>query len=332
MAVTWVDPPTKQTISGAASWVDVDVSGTIPSGDVGVIVHLLNIDTAAKEVGVRKNGSTDDRHPDFIANTHGWACIGVDGSGIFEIYAENTTDIEVYLVGSFSSDMATFQTNADDVSITSPSFTDIDISTITVGETAIAAMLDIITATNDEWALRKNGSTDNRPEQSNRHSHAIIGCDGSEIFEGKIDTDTADFFLVGWLTQDATFPRAASDPDATDVSLGSTGTYVDLTSLPSGAGGGAYEIFTTGAPTYALRKDGTSEDLVQAAKRHKFALVEAASLVVEGKISATTMDFFEVGHFAEAVAAGRIMSSLAGSGGLAGKGGIAGPGGGLAGA
>ncbi|GAI62390.1 unnamed protein product, partial [marine sediment metagenome] len=109
--------PTEITPSTPSSWEDVDVSSYVPSGATGVILHIVNNHLASGEhVGVRKNGSTDDRHSDFTPSAHFGAAIGVDTNRVFEAYVESTTNIDIYLIG-YTVSGVTFKTNADDKSL-----------------------------------------------------------------------------------------------------------------------------------------------------------------------------------------------------------------------
>jgi len=137
----------------------------------------------------------------FNINTgsHLWGHVGVDSSRIFEYYAGSTL-MKLWVVGYFTSD-AVFFDNAVDKSLSSTSaWTDIDISSDTGADTAIGAYFEMTkTAQTQGWGFRKNGSTDNRPEDGSnqRHIWIAIGVDGSEICEGFIESTSTDFYLNG---------------------------------------------------------------------------------------------------------------------------------------
>jgi hypothetical protein len=295
--------PVEVTPGSASAWTDVDATSFgVPSGASGVMLHIVNIiGTTDYAVGWRKNGSTDNRIPILSRNNHIWAAIGLDGSGIFEAYVGDTTNIDVYIVGYFTTD-AVFFDNAVNKSLTATAaWTAINISGDTGGDTAIGAIFEIINGpTRYDFGLRKNGSTDNRISQMANHSAGgwIIGVDGSEICEGYISNTSLDFFLVGYIKSDATFLD-----NATDLSLGSTGAYAALSALPAGAIGGLIEVTVASSSNYALRKNGSAEDIYKLADRHPMAMVEAdGSQLIQGKIAATTNDFFLVGYFTAAAA------------------------------
>ena len=288
--------PTEVTPSTAGSWQDVDASGSVPANATGVIVHIVNTSGSARYLGLRKNGSTDDRHPDMNRGiSHFWAAIGVDSNRVFEAYVENTTDVDIYVVG-YTMSGVTFKTNADDKSLgDTGDWYDIDCST--EAPSAIGLIFEIHTVTTISLyavGLRKNGSSDNRIEGTRKHFSfgAIIGCDGSQICEGYIGNVIVDFFLVGYVTDGATF-----NTNATDVSLGSTGSWADLSALPSGANMGFIEVNSSGEYDYGLRKNGSSEELYANCRQHCWGIVECdASLIIEGKIEDIGVDFFVVGY------------------------------------
>jgi len=283
--------PTEVTPSTAGSWQDVDASGSVPAGATGVILHIVN-NTAAdsRYIALRKNGSTDDRLEELAITSHFWAMIGVDANRVFEAYVQSTTEIDIYVVG-YTTAGVTFKTNADNKSLGSTgSWTDIDCST--EAPNAIGLIFETCNTywAGKEFGLRKNGSSDDRHGDVNIGG-AVIGCDASQICEGYIEVTYVDFFLVGYITDGCTF-----NTNATDVSLGSAGSWLDLASLPSGAGMGIIEVLRgTSSESFGLRKDGSSEDLYYDT-RHCWGIVEAASLIIEGKIETTDVDFFVVGY------------------------------------
>jgi len=304
--------PVEVTPGTASAWTDVDVSSYVPSGATGVILHIVNNSATTYEASVRKNGSTDDRHRDISYNSHQWTMIGVDANRVFEAYVENTTSIDIYLVG-YTMSGVTFKTNADDKSLgTAGSWQDVDCST--EAPSAIGLIWEVYTGGyNLDFGLRKNGSSDDRYVRPVYPSWAgaIIGCDTSQVCEGKIESTDVDFYLLGYVTDGATF-----NTNATDVSLTTTGAWTDLSALPSGANMGFIEVIdaSIGQLDYGLRKNGSSEDIYQMVYAHTWGIVECdASQIIEGKIENTNVDFFVVGY-STAVTITEKSSSDTGSG------------------
>lgn len=304
MAITWLTPG-EITPGTPDDWIDADVSGSVPAGATGVILHVETDDAvpAYFNVGWRKNGSSDARTAETYGDHHFWCAVGVDANRILELYVEDTTVVSVWLVGYFSDD-AVFFTNAVGKSLEATlEWTDIDISADTEADTAIGALLEIIDTTyGHDYGLRKNGSSDARACDSDRHCGAIVGCDGSEIFEGYISDLNTDFFLVGYVTKESSF-----NTNATNLSLDSTGSWIDLSALPAGATGGFIEVVSGAeAQDYGLRKNGASENILAGAagEQHAWGMVEAdGSRLIEGQISDLAVDFFLVGYSEAAMAA-----------------------------
>ena len=296
--------PVEITPATIDAWVDVDVSAYVPAGATGVALHFVDTATAAETVGARKNGSTDNRIGVIGFSQHCWGSIGIDGSRILELNVGSITTIDVYLVGYYLSE-SVFFTNAPDKSLTTTSaWTDIDISSNTGTDTAIQAIFEIKSSGLTAYAcgLRKNGSTDNRINTVLFHHcfGATIGVDEAEICEGYIGSIAVDFFLVGYIKSDV-----VSLTNGTDLSLGSIGSYIDLAALPSGATAGWIEVVATTAYLYALRENGSAENIYYKNK-HCWALVGCdSSLLIEGKIENVGLDFFLVGYPTAAAAEGQ---------------------------
>lgn len=294
--------PTEITAGSANDWVTMDASAVVPADATGVILHIVS-PTSTRNVGVRKPGSTDDRHLDIRGGTHYWTMIGVDANRYFEAYVESTTDIDIYVVG-YTMAGVTFNTNADDKSLgTAGSFQPIDCSGEASG--AIGLIWEVVNPeeTDRRFGFRKNGSSDDRPLdlESENSCGAIIGCDASQICEGEIEHTDVDFFLVGYVTDGATF-----NTNATDVSLGGNSAYIDLDALPATANMGFIEV-DGGGDRYGLRKNGESgghADLYRTGFDHPWAIVACdASRIIEGKVASTNVDFFVVGYSTAVVVA-----------------------------
>ncbi len=282
----------------------MDVSGNVSANAVGVLLHLHNTNTTDRQVGLRKNGSTDNNkgyRGDIESTSHYWQFIGVDASKIFEFWHELTAgEQKIFLVGEVDSDFV-FNTNGIAHTPTVAStWTDVDISTDTGADTAIGVLLhfnSINTSVSNSitFGARQNGSTDNITRLVEAHCMACVGVDGSEIAEAFVDDTAGDVLHIGYIKTGATF-----NLNGIDRSISTLDTWVNLAALPAGAIGGIYEIHTGGtARLYGLRKGGTTENIVaRAVKNHNWAMVECdTSQICEGQIDNTIMDFVEIGFF-----------------------------------
>lgn len=295
MAITWITP-VDVTPSTTAQWVDIDVSSYIPSGATGVMLHLVS-DVYTYAMGCRKNGSTDDRHTGMGADRHCWMAIGVDANRVFEAYIGNDTYQTIKVVGYFAAE-SSFKTNGIQYQPNSALvWEDFNISSDTGADTAVAAIWEL-DAPVDLYALgfRKNGSTDNRTNSILYHGcmGAIVGVDSSEICEAYVgDVTDIDIFLVGYIKE-----AVSMNANATDLSLSSTGSWLDLAALPSGATGGFIEV-KCGSTAYGfgLRKNGSTENIYEKVYSHAWGMVQCdTSQLIEGYIANTAVDFFLVGY------------------------------------
>lgn len=300
--------PVEVTPGTAGSWQDVDVSANIPSGATGVILHCVNpTGDDTLDIGLRKNGSSDVRQSDINNDSHYWAMIGVDGSRIFEAYV-GSTSLEIWITG-YTTAEAVFLTNGVDKEPSQGSWLDQDCSTD--APDAIGLIFEVFTnVRSDGVGFRKNGSSDNRGTLYGiwKKFWAIIGCDGSQIVEVFVaNNTTATVFLVGYITSGVTF-----NTNATDLSLGTTGSWLDLSTLPAGATGGIIEVYDDGQVTnsYGLRKNGSAEDIYRRGRHHCWGIIEAdADNKIEGKILGTVIDFWLVGYVEGAVG-GTILPQI----------------------
>lgn len=297
--------PVEVTPGTAGAWTDVDVSAYVPAGATGVILQFdIDDGVLAQNVGFRQNGSTDNRINTLAANCMFWCAVGVDSSRMFEGYVSNTGFVSIYLHGYFTADAAFF-TNAPDKSLgITGAWTDISIASDTGADTAVGAILEVLSAS-ISWGVRKNGSTDNRISYySANHSAAVIGVDGTEIFEGQIGNVSCDFFLLGYIKGGASF-----ETNGIDRSLTTPGTWQNLPVLASGAVGAIYEVIQSDSTAeYGFRQDGNTSSILSRPFVHAWGISGAVSQIVEGRISATSVDFFQLGHFN-----GVTIESLAGT-------------------
>lgn len=276
------------------AWRDVDLSAHIPEGATGALFHVVNTTPGGDlAIGLRKKGSVNNYIYDAYRNSHFWAAIGVDANRIVNIYIEHAGE-KVYLTG-YTMAGVTFFTDAVDKTLAGTgAWTDIDCSAEAPG--AKALIFEIFNTASYSYGLRNNGSADNR-KASTIHSWAIVGCDAAQICEGYRSGTTVYFKLVGYITGGVTF-----NVNATDKSLEATGAYTDLAALPSGSAFGFFEIYCTSAYAYALRKNGSAEDIYYDCRMHYHAIMPCdSSRLIEGKIENTNVDFFLLGTARENV-------------------------------
>lgn len=288
----------------SGTWQDIDAdtyAGNHVDNVAGVMVQFIT--TADISIGVRKNGSTDARTE---SNTdEATMCnftIGVDASGIFEVYVSTTTGVVVWLMGILTQDEATFLTNGVNISPSTGSWLDVDISGSTGGDTALVAFVELQkTSTSGQWYYggRMNGSTDSRygNNSSSRRVHRVvaIAVDGSEIFEW-FQSITATMMLVGWLHDNVTtltngvFVTRPPDDVWTDINLSAT--------IPSGKTGGYFEVYTQLGRNSSWRKDDTHPDASDKQVAHSYyPWIEIdGDRHIEGYVQTVASDLYILGY------------------------------------
>lgn len=294
--------PVEVTPGTASAWTDVNGADFgVPSGATGIIAHLINNGAGALAVGLRNNGSTDNRTQSLYSYTHCWAAIGVDADRKFEAYVGSITQIDIYIVG-YTMSGVTFFINAVTPFTTLGAWTDFDYSPY--APNAIGLIFEVnSTSTPYGMGLRNDGSTDNRINQISDHNSfgMIIGCSASQICEGYTTYISQQFRLVGYIIDGATF-----NINATDVSLGTVGSWLDLAALPANSVMGFIEeVCPSGGfnATYGLRKNGSAENQAWWQYWHPWAFVECdANYIIEGRIESLNQDFFVVGYATKPVA------------------------------
>jgi hypothetical protein len=297
--------PVSVTLSSTGAYEEVDVDdyiASLPAGVTGVALRVINTHTSAMGYRYRKNGSTDDLSGAVTASAQVQAFVGLDASNIFEFYRVSTT-ISIYIVGYFID--VTFLTNLTDVSTaTTGSWADLD-----SGQSSAIGLILLAhptSTTSYDYGLRKNGSTDDRHNRAVRkQGDWIIGADAG-VSEQYIENNTFDMYLIGYITANFTF-----NTNASDISLGSTGSYADLTAGAATAKANIVEVASSSYYDFALRRNGASDDIYYRVNRHTCIIVGAdTSGVSEGKIANTGADFFLIG-WANTVATGGV--ALAGA-------------------
>ena len=113
--------PTATDIAHAVdtTWTDVDVTALVGSdaGSVaGICIEIENTSATLFAVGARCNGSSDTYTGD-LATTGGQTssiqlCVGVDDNDVFELYLEDASEANCYLIGYWTDAEAEFLVDA----------------------------------------------------------------------------------------------------------------------------------------------------------------------------------------------------------------------------
>lgn len=256
--IKWLDAPVNVTPGTQGAWTDVD-NAAVPSGAKGVFVCFENNVTANppgdKDVGVRKNGSTDSflskgywNNTPAGAGTHHYVQCGVDASGIFEAYIQDTSLTTLWLLGYWEDD--TNVVMLDNAVNKTPTADDtwrtVDIASDTGADTAVAAIITHYQPDGnyESSGVRKIGSTATDMYGGHWHNTTIVTLNGSEQFEARVAAGGASkIYLVGYLKggwvdaeavgpwADPTVSGAWASPTLADKPSGATDEYVAAVAL-----------------------------------------------------------------------------------------------------
>jgi len=297
MAITWLTPSAIAMGNTVNTWIDMDVSASVPAGATGVVLHVRGAASSVRTFGVRKKGSTDDRTGLIQSNySNAWTIVGVDNDRVFQI-TRNANDTYLYLVGYTTDETSIFENSLEKVLGSAATWTDIDISADTGSNKAIGVIVEIknTTSSSGNWGIRKKGSTDEYYYLiiENGITWAFIGVDDNEVLELKVADVGIKAYVIGYFTKDVVF-----NTNGTDISLTQTGGYYDLPALPSGATGGFIQVCgPTQTRSYAIRKNGTTQEFYGYVTRMAWAAVECdEDGLLEGRISNTAGRFYLSGY------------------------------------
>lgn len=189
-----------KSIATLTTWTDIDLSSDIAVGSVAAIFEVVNGSISYQNFGLRKNGSTDNRHTDAFGHHHSFIIVGVDANRKCEGYIE-TSDVDFYLLGYLT--MGQAETNAINKSLGSTgSYVDIDESAnAPSGATGIFGELSSTDAY--KYATRKNGTSFDYYEDCQLHDSLMAGVDANKKWEGKIESTNVDFFTLGYFVTPA---------------------------------------------------------------------------------------------------------------------------------
>jgi hypothetical protein len=206
------------SIGTTSAWTDKDVSADT-GGDTATYIWVESLIVGASAMGVRKNGSTDDRRA--LSWRHNFGGVALDGSEIFEQYIANTTS-DFYMLGYGNSATMTWHTNGIDRSTgTTGSYQTIT----TPGATAIAAFYDVYTGTDvaERYAIRSVGDTVEHFQRLYPRAYWTVALDSTnQTAEQKIGATTVDLYEQAW------WAAAAAPTPAIVLPRTSPGTFARL--------------------------------------------------------------------------------------------------------
>lgn len=286
--------PTNVSPVTTGGWVDLDLSSYIPVGSTGVALRFINSDTADRRNGARNNDSTDATDYFIDNSTQATLYCGVDGSRICEVY-RGSTGVTIYLDGYFGEEAVFFANRTSIATGIAAAWVTQDISTaVSLGETALVAILNVQATTTGGLGFRPSGSTDTRNGLPYGGYGYIAGLTAHK-FEAWRATTGFDYNLLGYMKSGITVVNPATDYSGT-----TTGVYSDLTALPTGAVGGLFDVQNATLNTYvAMRSNGATHDNYWQMRtvNHPVCTGADASRIVENKRSHLSTIYYLTSYF-----------------------------------
>jgi len=189
--VTFFTNAYDKSLLTTGSWQEIDCSTEAPNA-IGLIFEMVGDPVNEYYVGLRKNGSTDDRKESNWGHNTITAIIGCDGAQKCQGYIADL-DQDFFLVG-YITDGCIFNTNATEISL-STTASWLDLAAI---QDAVMGFIEVHSSYNYNYGLRKNGSNEDIYKYAYYHPWAFVECGANGIIEGKIEDAGVDFFLVGY--------------------------------------------------------------------------------------------------------------------------------------
>jgi hypothetical protein len=274
MALNFITPASL-TISGTGSYVDVDVSASVPAGAIGALLRVYNTSLSSSlSYGLRKNGSTDDLYGDIGFGAQLWELVALDSSRVFEVKRESTA-LTFELTGWVDS-RANLFASAVKLSLSSINTHEtVDLSTW-LPSGAVAAIL-LFGFNASAVHARPGGATYSYPAAKPGRMPFIVGVDGSRQVEIYRGSSLDNVYLLGYIAEGLTVENPPTS------ALPATTATWENHSLPAGATGAIFwsrSYYSNGI--YGVRKDGTSLEWNKRVSIFSgYAVCEAASEIVE---------------------------------------------------
>lgn len=227
-----IDPYVDKTPAVAGSYQDVDVSDAgVPAGAAVALFYLDTPTGLNKKWAIRKDGTTFDSYYYIAGYTQALAFGALSAARLTEVEAEDIATIKTWVQGYIpSSQCLMADTPTEKTPGTAGSWQEVDCSAI-IPAGALAAILLIRSGTtwNSRLAcVRKKGSTDDFSASSlvvgQRHHHAVVGLDGSRVFQAYVEHATeVDIFVLGYIDTPPAQTISGVGNIATGEALGSPG-------------------------------------------------------------------------------------------------------------
>ncbi|GAH51404.1 unnamed protein product, partial [marine sediment metagenome] len=163
---------------------------------IGVIVEMCNTHNSNLTWGLRRHGSTDNRHR---AGPHQWAVFGLDANQHIDIYYDDfPNDAEAFNLVGYITAGATFYDNGHDITpLANDAYQLVGLAGYLANPIMAFIELDSGVGTED-WAIRKNWACGDIYSWCGNHNFAIVHPNTPNgNIEMKLSHADIELYLVG---------------------------------------------------------------------------------------------------------------------------------------
>ncbi|MBA7581625.1 hypothetical protein ES708_23533 [subsurface metagenome] len=274
--------PQLWTAGVSGMWRAQDLSLIVHPDATGVILHIINRDPGeANYTGFRKTGSNLIYLGDMKTNSQMWGICGLNEAKQLDLFATKTGWQDFWVMGYTGREVHFLDNPVDIRPTVAGVWQTKDLSAVCPNALAIIVQLGGATHWSKFYALRKNGSTDNR-YYSQIKDCAIIGCDTEQKIQIKmqqVEIENCQAWVTGYI--DAGIATHTNAPEIVGIPAGAW-TDKTIASLLPNPKWAVIEVIMTGAPHWlGIKKHASYRLIYSLPAYHRFAIVHAteASMV-----------------------------------------------------
>ena len=197
-----IEPESGLTLAPSV-WTTNDLTAHVAEGATGAIFQLINrAPVNDRGFGLRKHGSTFDKHSEMYRSSMTWACCGLDSDYKCDIWVESTLDQEIWLMGYTGPQVVFFDMPRNIAPPIANAFHTVDLSGIIPGAVAVIVDIGKHGGGFHLYSIRKFGSTDDHYWYY-WHNWPIIGVDDLyrlELKSFQVDAAHLSAYVVGYIT------------------------------------------------------------------------------------------------------------------------------------
>lgn len=301
--ISFFDTYVNITPSGTSGWQTKDLSSYVPANSLCFI--RVSTTDYSRVVGMRINGSAVDMSISTSSVKQNHGMVFCDASSIIELFRDSTS-VSYFLTGYVTTAIA-YKSTAESWMPSATGWSTLTSSNIEAdSEMAILTMLAGFTTYDRGINYRALGSSDARQLGDNvSFTSPLLTVDSSKRFQIYQEVGSS---ITTYCHGNIKNGTGIGKTNGLDVSLGSTGSYVDIdlsSDMPANAKAAIIEVYSDTVAEYSfdIRKNGTSATHYYSSYYYPHWIVVGLddNGIIEGKISNTNVKFYVWGYLIEPV-------------------------------